>query len=492
MTTKLIEQYKIHPEVIRGLDGQLFLAGGSQRVEDYLFGEALIDEDSFMNFDNNLSERKAVSEQNGAKYLHMVCPDKQSVLTDHYPVAFPISLGGLYKDKCSQDFLFPVSELKEAGPTETYYKTDTHWNFEGSFVAVNAILKEFGLDVGQVPLADRFISSVNENFSGDLGSKLEPKLTCKTKVYRKNQHTLLFSNEFTKNIGLIRVAFNPTAKNERLLIFGDSFLAHCLYAFAEHFKYVLFIRSPYFHSEVFHAFKPTHVVSGNAERYLSRIRPDSLAENFFYTAFLRGFQFNPDNEFYAAFSAITSRNKTGLIRIFEKKLQVYLDEGRYGLVVGMINGWLATESLTERLGLLKSKALDNLGRHDSALEAAIEVLRTGARSHVALCQAGGLCLKTKKYEEAINYFDEAVTLSRASFVPFIGISRALGHMGRLDEAIAYADKAVLVSNGSASVLSYRKELKQPRSKSRKANKFVRFLRFFNFPARLRKYASRTA
>ena len=136
----LISGYKPHPNVIIGDDDELFLSGGAHHVEDFILGIKKPNSRSFENFTSNLNFRKNISKDIGAKYIHIIFTDKQTVYADKYPIKNTKSLGNLYKKSCDIEFLYPVKELESA---DSYFKTDSHWNPFGALVATKVVLDDF-------------------------------------------------------------------------------------------------------------------------------------------------------------------------------------------------------------------------------------------------------------------------------------------------------------------------------------------------------------
>lgn len=462
----LVNPYRIDPEVVEGREGQLFISAGNHRIEEYLLGRLQVEESSFRNFDENLSSRRKLTESIGARFVHIVCPDKQTICAEHYPLRPAVTLGRLYKERCKEPFLYPVEELRAPGPTQTYFKTDSHWNFEGSFIATQCILRELGVQGAGELLDRRRALPFKKEFSGDLGSKLEPNLSEETLYYEEIHEKIRFSNEFTKNNGMIRITVNPMAEsNTRLLIFGDSFLNGCLSALTDFFRYTIFVRTPYLHQELLFSFRPTHVITGNVERYLARTSSDEAAENCFFLALLRGLDFDHQNKLYPALSALTGRNQTKLEQIVLDHIQSLIKSQRLEAARNSLSGWLRHQPLSERALILQSMLAAASGDLAQAVEKALQAVEQFDRTPGGLNHAGAILLKVERNEEALELFSEAVSKFSLSPVAHRGKAMALQRVGRLQEAIAAAELAVEISKGADVFVKYRDQLRDKAQES---------------------------
>ena len=129
-----------------GKDGHLFLAGGSHFVLDYLTGKRVVDPVAIRNFEENLQGRRAMAAEREIPYLHLVAPDKHSVMRHRFPFDIHVLLGEFVAARVNAAFLYPVAELQSFAGGETYWKTDSHWNLAGSVAASRAILLGLGFD----------------------------------------------------------------------------------------------------------------------------------------------------------------------------------------------------------------------------------------------------------------------------------------------------------------------------------------------------------
>ena len=97
--------------VLIGEGGTLFLAGGAHAVLDIVTGQRPITEQSCAVFAENIKARAAWAADNDATYLHVIFPDKQSIIPESWPLGTPLQLGELYIERC-QDKGLPLRAVQ--------------------------------------------------------------------------------------------------------------------------------------------------------------------------------------------------------------------------------------------------------------------------------------------------------------------------------------------------------------------------------------------
>jgi hypothetical protein len=293
--------------VATGTDGHLFLVGGAHAVLAYTTGEQPIPDKAVAHFVENITRRKQFAHERGIPYCHLVCPDKHNVISDHFPFPIKVRLGEHFQARCPVKFIYPVSELRQAAGSSAYFKTDTHWTYDGCVAIVKVLTSGLGIGEQEIQQGIERLSGclqTIEKFSGDLGNKLEPRVFEVGRRAVDPTHTNFFSNRVAGSNGTITIAINEHApRDRRLLIFGDSFVLQCLGMLSLFFSEILFIRSPYMHFEIVDAFKPSHMLSANAERYLTGTPSDKGAPLALLMASLEGKTMDPTPQYYEALDA---------------------------------------------------------------------------------------------------------------------------------------------------------------------------------------------
>ncbi len=297
--------------VLFGHDSTLFLAGGDHRVLDFMLGIERPPEESLIQFAQNVTSRAATAQAASVPYLHLVFPDKHAVMAAECPVCAPVCLGDIYQAALPQlgrDLFYPRADLAAAGPG-LFLKTDTHASDLGNLFAAAAVVERL-TGQPQAGKIERLLAADWQaaEWSGDLGGRFEPPLLEIRRVLgrfwiRKSLHNDLRGG----NNGIVDILFNPAAPMpERLLLFGDSFGRGLCSLLSYFFKEVLFLRTPYFHDEIFQQVQPDYLITENAERYLSYVHSDARRPSFFAYPYLQGQDYAPSRDFAEGFSAMLS------------------------------------------------------------------------------------------------------------------------------------------------------------------------------------------
>lgn len=110
------------------------------------------------------------------------------------------------------------------------------------------------------------------------------------------------------NEGMVDIVINPEAEHDStVLLFGDSFFRMMLKHMSAVFSKVICLRTWFYHPEMVELIQPDCIFSGNAERYLSAVAPDSEAAPFFlYSQFRNAGDLSADPKFLGAYRAMTS------------------------------------------------------------------------------------------------------------------------------------------------------------------------------------------
>lgn len=296
-----------------GHDGELFLARGAHGVLDYVSGRKQLPDRSFTRFSALIRQRATICERAGVGYRHLIFPDKQTVLAAAFPMENAISLGVLYRERCADighHLLFPRESLL-AAEERTYQRTDTHATYYGSMlVSVQAVEALTGETQGQRAAALRRHLNQRRVVTGDLGSKLDPAVSGEEVVFDWDWPMHAFSNQFAGgNNGIVDLfVSSDAAYPKRLLLFGDSFGRSMAKILTYFFREVAFLRTPFFHREIFQQMKPDLVLTQGVERYLVNVQVDDAAPSFCMYPYMARTQvpYTPSREFAEAFSAFLS------------------------------------------------------------------------------------------------------------------------------------------------------------------------------------------
>ncbi len=281
--------FDIRNDVIVSPEGELFLCSGGHHVLDQVLGYRAPLKRSIATFIDNINGRATAATAIGALYLHVICPDKQSVLPKSLGVPDPICLGDHYEARCGEVWsrvLYPKATLRE-NSEGIFQHTDTHMSHRGTLMTVREILRRLYGHRFDAWAADKQASlRPGAPAAGDLGRKLSPPIVEGRMVMDADPRIHFFNNQMnTGNNGAVQISvFAQAPITERLLFIGDSFGRDLTWVLAEIFQETVFLRSPYMHAEFLTAMQPRVVITENVERYLGTVqsdvdRPEFLAMN---------------------------------------------------------------------------------------------------------------------------------------------------------------------------------------------------------------------
>jgi hypothetical protein len=205
--------------------------------------------------------------------------------------------------------VFYPLELLRSEDTKMFLHTDTHMTDQGNIIATSKLVEILTGD-DQSSHRDRLLANllVEAEFSGDLGSRFTPAVGHIEKNMRIFWPYRVFTNGLTGgNNGTVDIMFSPEAVyRKRVLLCGDSFLRSSIRFLSYFFSEILFLRTPYFYDDIFHAMQPDLVVTSNVERYLYSCLADTDRVSFHMIPYMSSLNYAPGREFAAAYSAITA------------------------------------------------------------------------------------------------------------------------------------------------------------------------------------------
>jgi SAM-dependent methyltransferase len=289
---------EVENAVLIGRDGWLFLWGGANEVSKYYTEPGFFSDATMDSWRQLIAHRKAICEGLGARYVHLVAPDKLSVFPEHVTRPLPFfdtipSKRFAHEFLGSENYLDVLKAIAE-GPDRdiSYYKTDTHWTASGAQTAYIALCKMLG--VNPVDFSDRGISGGEILF--DLGQKLvaQPKERGRFCMVLRNAKRVA-ENEFVrfneaplprigaaKLVGSYACFYNdgPEANPQRVVIFGDSFSEYRPYLLtgmlAETFREVHFVWSTSIDVGFVERVRPDIVITEIAERFVNLVPNDQF------------------------------------------------------------------------------------------------------------------------------------------------------------------------------------------------------------------------
>lgn len=299
-------------DVILGKNNIAFLIGGNHSVLKYATGELTPSAKSIAAFSANIAFRQAIAAKRKAPYLHVIFPDKQSILTDDFPYQPVHRLGDIYMASLNDDvrsaILYPADQLRDA-KRPVCQPLDTHLTDLGSLEILRLMLEAIGLNaVEALARIDRCINKEIQS-AGDLGGKFTPPLQQTCLYLRPNWKIMEYTSPGGfKNDGMVEIMINPEAEIDKtVLIFGDSFFRLMLRQMSAVFSRVICLRTRFMHPEMVTLVQPDIILSGNAERYLAQVVSDREAHAFsLYPHLRKSTDLAMSSEFVTAWSALTA------------------------------------------------------------------------------------------------------------------------------------------------------------------------------------------
>lgn len=280
-------------------DGELVLTGGRHRVEGLFNGERMVADREVRQFWDNFEQRRAWCTERNIRYAHWVFPDALVLKRDLVPggdrmsSVFQRTYGG---ERPTEGCFYPLDFV--ASDPAHLLKTDTHFSPLCNFRLSGHVLQN---SFDWAPGADFALPSETEGvleraFAGDLGVQCDPHITEEVFRPRPPQGMRMASNGVQAgNDGIFVLVENANAlRDETLLIFGDSYFRLLLPYLSYTFRKIAFCRTRFFQYEIVDAFKPSVILSGNAERYLTRVPADADRPHFFTYPLALGRSQQPD------------------------------------------------------------------------------------------------------------------------------------------------------------------------------------------------------
>jgi alginate O-acetyltransferase complex protein AlgJ len=282
-------------EVHEGVDGWLFLVGGSNdplRLYRRSFGNTLL----ATRWSRLIHARLVRAERLGIRYLHVPVPEKLSIYADKAPglavdprlrAGQAVVQGTLGGGSCL-DLVPVLAAAREDG--DVFLRTDSHWSSLGCKAAHDAICRAMGARL-RWSFAERR-TLVVPDFTGDLGAKLEPpRSEALERRMVARDAGLVEANELVRWAEAerrlddvhrgARVVFRndaPDADPRCIVLCGDScanFASHGLTAMlAETFREVHFLWSAAVDWTYVERIRPAILLTEIAERFTTRVPSD--------------------------------------------------------------------------------------------------------------------------------------------------------------------------------------------------------------------------
>lgn len=268
----------IFPNALVGKEGWLYLTD-EDNLSYYQCDQPFTQEE-LDRIVKNVESMQGFSRKNGAEFLLLIAPNKESIYPEFLPAGIGTSGKACRMDQAigalrsaGLDVIDLREPLRAAKPSgQLYYRTDTHWNDAGAFLAYQIVASELekafpALDTWS---AGDFRKEAQVK-SGDL-SNLVPLVNPLSEEAEVLQPVRERKAQIRQGDGektIISEAENPA--NPNAVVFRDSFFMGLLPFFAENFNHAVYRWSTDFDENLIATEKPDLVIYELAERYLGTL-----------------------------------------------------------------------------------------------------------------------------------------------------------------------------------------------------------------------------
>jgi len=262
-----IKCFNVSPnsDVIIGKEGWLFYDSTTDGVnlKDF-YGKASFDDNELKILKNNLINLRDKFEKKNIDLIMILAPNKHTIYSEYLPTNIQRKKGSLTRAdqiyKIAKEIKLtyidarqPLIEAKEKYQYPLYYKTDTHWNGLGSYVAFKEVMKFF-IDRGYLS------GSINNEESFVINSTETSRL--------RDLAGFINYTVYEDDINVDTGAFSVS--NKKILLIGDSFSDFLLTYLSKYFSKIVHVRdntAKLDYNGVIEKEKPDIVIIEFVERY---------------------------------------------------------------------------------------------------------------------------------------------------------------------------------------------------------------------------------
>lgn len=271
-----------NPEVIIGEEGWYFYNGGAS-VADYR-GQNLYQEEELALIAAKLEAVRQYHENRGTLFIVLLAPNKESIYGDYMPKWYTKlsdttrydQVEQVLRERTNIPVVSPKAYFLEERDLEWYFKTDTHWNEAGAFVAGQMLIDAAG---GQAVTVEDVIIPFEQRDRGDLAMLFhmpESFLDDRFCVVHGYYDDVAVQSSDPKGDGSVLKSQAPDAPDPRRLAFyGDSFVPVMLSKISRYFRNVDFYHWQSFDLAFLDQDPPDILVYEVVERELGRILEDA-------------------------------------------------------------------------------------------------------------------------------------------------------------------------------------------------------------------------
>lgn len=273
--TELSKSELLAQTVIRGRNDFLFFT--DHEAIEQVSGAVPLNAEELDVWTRALTSRHEWCRQRGIEVRFLFVPEKHVVYSDYLPdteisenrpvVQILNSLPGQVRETC----MYPVDQLKAARQTrDLYYKTDTHWNNWGGFLAYDLLMDSLPAHLDLQKVTEGDLKVTQRKIIGDLGVRLEPEEEERSDVLA-HATELPFKRIFDNSVfsrGNTSVFISPRVTAPRVVVFRDSFFNYILPHMIPVFSRTVAVSSLDMHYDLVESEKPDLVIFEMIERFV--------------------------------------------------------------------------------------------------------------------------------------------------------------------------------------------------------------------------------
>lgn len=217
---------------IAGIDGWQYIANGNNAWEQQYLGQVMLDELTLQAWQQTFARRQAYSAAIGARFAHLVVPEKQAILPyARWPQGSQTAAHEQrpvlqLRQRIESGLVYPVERLQaESWRAELCFRGNSHWCASGAWFGfcelMRTVCPELEFDFEHVPL-------VRSWWRHDLLLKYTDELCFESVIAIARRSRLVYDNRLMATTGA-HVGNHYVLQNERapyqsvVVIFGDSY-----------------------------------------------------------------------------------------------------------------------------------------------------------------------------------------------------------------------------------------------------------------------------
>ena len=223
----------LEKKVIIGQDEWLFLGDEHSSIVNETLGFKPLSQEELSAIRTSVLEKKAFCDSLGIPFFITVAPDKHSIYSEHFPLK-KISASRLEQvdellKQTDVNYIDILDTLRtEKNRLPLYYKNDSHWNYNGAWLAYTKIFKTIQQGCSTIHcLTLEDVNIKSEPFTDlDLSNMISLKVCEYIDVYYPKISPEINTMEDEPHpgfINLVRYHAKSSSYNGKIVIYGDSF-----------------------------------------------------------------------------------------------------------------------------------------------------------------------------------------------------------------------------------------------------------------------------